>query len=104
MCVADLAMPDNQSFIELRTYHAANVIGPKLVPFQPGDLVEQLDGHNGHDRMGYDRRVRGDPDKAALRSWAGRPAEGLVLREPCVRSGVVDVGRPGQGDQDVDVQ
>lgn len=102
--VADLAMPDDQRPVELSAYHAANVICPELVPVHPGDLVQQFDGRSWRYRMGYDRRVRGDSYKAILRRWARRPAEGLVLREPRVRSGVVNVGRPCQRDQNVDVQ
>lgn len=85
-------------------YGQARRIGPEPMTGQRAVAPQHLCGLPGCDALREHASVAGNAHEARFRHGCGRPASLVDLREPSSRSCMVDMIRPGQRDEDVDVE
>lgn len=80
------------------------VVRPELVPGEIGDGPQDRRRFPRRSRVGKDLPIRGNADEAGLRDGSSRPRGGRSVGEPVDRTTMMNVGRPRERHQHVDVE
>src|SRR5258708_31720682 len=104
MRVGDLPMPEEFGFVDEIARSNRDVVLPENMVSQSDDSAQKRDCLTRRARLGKNSRVRRDSHESAFRQGAGGPTRLVVLLEPAQRSPVMDMIRPCESDQKIDVQ
>lgn len=103
MRIADLPVADDTLRGNEVGRGEVDVVDEEDVAGKRGDAGKCSEGRTGDDGSRYDPGVRRDPDEPRLGRGAGGPSRLAGLAEPRGRGLVVNVIRPRERDEDVDV-
>lgn len=81
-----------------------NAIRPELMRRVLQAYTQCRDGLLGRDRSWRERRIGKDSDEAGLDQGACRPPSVCISREPSFRCVVRRMFRPGQRDEDIEIE
>ncbi len=101
--VCDLPVAVQRSHVDLLARGDGHVVDPELMTREGTQLGQHPERLAGGTSVRDDPPVAGHPYEAGFRDRAGRPAAWMHVGEPITGSHMVDVVRPGNSDQDVDV-
>ncbi len=87
-----------------RGRRAIYAIGPELVAAHGGHVLQQGKRLDRRNRVRSERGVGRQPDKSELRHRTGSPVRRALSFEPCVRGIVMDMRRPCQGEQEIEIE
>src|SRR5262249_29970299 len=104
MGVGHLSMPHQRDLSHGVGGRERNVVFPELVMRKGHDATQKEDGFPGCPRLGDACRVGRHPYEPAFDDRTGGPTRRMVTLEPSESRPVMDVVRPGEGDQQVDVE